>query len=74
MVQNILLNSFNTPYHTPPFHLIKEEDYLPAFKSAIKDAEKEIKDIVNNKHTPTFENSIEALEHVGKRLTVISCL
>ena len=72
MVQNILLNSFNTPYQTPPFHLIKEEDYLPAFKSAIKDAEKEIKEIVDSKHTPTFENSIEALEHVGKRLTVIS--
>ena len=72
MAQNILLSSFNTPYQTPPFHLIKEEDYLPAFKSAIKDAEEEIKEIVDSKQEPTFENSIEALERIGKRLTVVS--
>lgn len=72
MSQNILLSSFNTPHQTPPFHLIKEEDYLPAFKSAIKDAEEEIKEIVDSKQEPTFKNSIEALERVGKRLTVVS--
>jgi len=72
MAQNILLNSFKTPYQTPPFHLINEEDYLPAFKLAIKDAEKEIKEIVDSKQATTFENSIEALERVGKRLTVVS--
>ena len=69
---NILLQPFNTPYQTPPFHLIKEEDYLPAFREAIVSAKSEVDAIVNNQEKPDFNNSLEALEKVGKRLNVIS--
>jgi peptidyl-dipeptidase Dcp len=72
MNQNILLEPFDTPYQTPPFHLIKEDDYLPAFKEAINRAEKEIEQIVNNDEPPSFENSVEALEAAGKQLTTVS--
>jgi peptidyl-dipeptidase Dcp len=69
---NILLQPFNTPYQTPPFHLIKEEDYLPAFREAIVSAKSEVDAIVNNQEKPDFKNSLEVLEKVGKRLNVIS--
>jgi len=72
MNRNILLEPFDTPYQTPPFHLIKEDDYLPAFKEAINRAEKEIEQIVNNDEPPSFENSVEALEAAGKQLTTVS--
>jgi len=69
---NILLQPFNTPHQTPPFHLIKEEDYLPAFKEAIAYAKSEVDAIVNNQDKPDFKNSLEALEKIGKQLNVIS--
>ncbi len=67
-----LLKHFDTPYQTPPFHLIKEEDYLPAFKEAIAGAKKEIDAIVENTSKPDFRNTVEALEKTGKKLNVIS--
>ncbi len=72
MNKNILLLPFNTPYQTPPFHLIKEDDYLPAFNEAIAIARKEIEKITNNTEKPDFKNTVEALEKTGKQLNVIS--
>lgn len=72
MKQNILLSDFKTPYQTVPFHEIKLEDYLPAFKILIEKTKKEIDKIANNKEIPTFENTIEALERTGKQLNIIS--
>lgn len=69
---NILLQSFNTPHQTPPFHLIKEENYLPAFREAISLAKGEVDTIVSNQEKPNFTNSLEALEKTGKKLNVIS--
>ena len=72
MHQNILLKPFNTPHQTPPFHLIKEEDFLPAIKETIANATSEIDKIVNNNSQPDFANTIEALEKAGRQLTIIS--
>ena len=72
MNKNILLKPFDTPYQTPPFHLIKEEDYLPAFKEAIATAGSEIDKITGNSEPPSFENTLEALEKAGKQVTTIS--
>ncbi|WP_374329102.1 M3 family metallopeptidase [Soonwooa sp.] len=69
---NILTQNFNTPYHTPPFENIKNEDYLPAFKELISESEKEIDAIVNNSEEPTFKNTIEALAYSGEKLDVVS--
>jgi peptidyl-dipeptidase Dcp len=70
---NILLKQpFDTPYQTPPFHQIKEDDYLPAIREAIAEAKKEVDAIVENPAKPDFKNTIEALEKTGKQLNVIS--
>ena len=71
---NILLQKFNTPYHTAPFSKLKNEDFLPAFKQAIKDAKAEIYAITENIETPTFKNTIEALDYSGERLDRISSI
>lgn len=69
---NILTETFNTPYHTPPFDQIKNEDYLPAFKELIQQSEDEINAIVSNTEAPTFGNVIEALAYSGEKLDVLS--
>lgn len=69
---NILTENFNTPYHTAPFDLIKNEDYLPAFKELISSSEAEIDAIVKNTESATFANTIEALAYAGEKLDVLS--
>ena len=69
---NILTEKFNTPYHSAPFNLVKNEDYLPAFKELIQKSEAEIDAIVNNPEAPTFKNVIEALAYSGEQLDVVS--
>jgi peptidyl-dipeptidase Dcp len=71
---SILNKPFKTPYKTAPFSQIKSEDYLPAFKEAIKQAKSEIDAITANKATPTFENTIEALEYCGESLDRLSSI
>jgi len=70
----ILNTSFDTLYQTAPFSKIKNEDYLPAFLQAIKEAKAEIDTIVNNSEAPTFNNTIEALEFSGEQLDRISSI
>ncbi|MCD7978588.1 MAG: M3 family metallopeptidase [Tannerellaceae bacterium] len=69
---NPLLATYNTPFETPPFNLIRTEHYEPAFGEGIKDLDKEIQQIANNPAAPTFENTIVALERAGKVLTKVS--
>ncbi|MFK7782048.1 M3 family metallopeptidase [Psychroserpens sp.] len=70
----ILNTSFDTPYQTAPFSKIKDDDFLPAFKKAIKDAKAEIDIISNNSESPTFENTVEALDFSGEQLDRISSI
>jgi len=59
---NPLLSDWNTPYQMPPFAAIKDEDFAPAFESAMADARANLEIIAENSDAPTFENTIEALE------------
>lgn len=61
-------NILSEDFYTPPFSNIKISDYIPAIETAISDALKEIDQITDNSETPTFENTIEALENSGKNL------
>lgn len=70
----ILNKPFQTPYNTAPFSKIRNEDYLPAFKTAIEKARAEIDAIVNNSEAPTFANTIEALDYSGEELDRISSI
>jgi len=71
MTDNVLLQKFDTPFEVPPFDQIKQSDYVPAYKEAIKQHNAEIDAIVNNSEAPTFENTIEALELSGQLLTQV---
>ncbi|WP_293871967.1 M3 family metallopeptidase [Flavobacterium sp.] len=70
----ILTQKFNTKYNTAPFSLLKLEDYNPAFVENIAAAKAEIDTIINNPATPTFENTIEALEFSGEALDRLSSI
>lgn len=71
---NPLLEVYNTPYHTPPFTLIQIEDYEPAFHQAIEKARQEVEAIATNPETPSFTNTIEALDACGEKLNSISSI
>lgn len=69
---NPLLEKFNTPFETPPFSKITNQHFKPAFEKAIEWAKEEIDAIVKNSNVPTFQNTIEALEYSGNRLSLVS--
>ena len=70
----ILNKVFETQYNTAPFSQIKTQDFLPAFKSGIEKAKSEIDAIVENSDSPTFKNTIEALDYSGEELDRISSI
>jgi Zn-dependent oligopeptidase len=69
-----LTQHFQTKHNTAPFSLIKNEDFQPAFEEAIEIARKEIDDIIDNTETPTFGNTIEALDFSGETLDRLSSI
>lgn len=64
-MSNPFLSAYNTPFEVPPFHLIRNEHYMPALKQAITEAREEIQNIAESTDPATFENTIEALEKSG---------
>ena len=60
-----LTDRYTTPYQTVPFNEIKEEHYKEAFLKGIEEQLTEIDSLLANKTTPTFENTIVALEKTG---------
>ena len=71
-MNNLFLNSFNTPYESIPFQDIKQEDFKPAIIALIEEAKGDIQTITHNPELPTFENTLFALEQVGKKLNIAS--
>jgi len=71
---SILDTRFDTPYNTAPFSKIKTDEFLASFAKAIESTKHEINEIVENKETPTFENTIEALDYTGEQLDRISSI
>jgi peptidyl-dipeptidase Dcp len=69
---NILLEEFNTPFGTVPFHDIKIEDFLPGLQQAIIIGKAEIDQIKANTAAPSFGNTVEALERSGELVNRIS--
>ncbi len=69
---NPFFSEYNTSYQVPPLDIIKESHYREAFEEGMKRHEEEIKKIAQNSASPTFENTIEALETSGELLTKVS--
>jgi peptidyl-dipeptidase Dcp len=71
-MNNPLLQEWNTPFGTPPFHLFEIIHFKPAIENAITVARDEIKNITDNNEKASFKNTIAALDRTGDKLTRIT--
>ncbi|MHB8054226.1 MAG: M3 family metallopeptidase [Candidatus Aminicenantales bacterium] len=69
---NPFLHEWTTPFGAPPFDLIKEAHYLPAFREGMARQKKEVEAITSSTEPPTFANTVEAFEHTGDLLTKVA--
>jgi len=60
------------PFQAPPFNLIHDSDYAPAFETAMAQHLAEVRTIADNPAAPTFDNTIGALEASGRMLDRVS--
>ena len=67
---NILLQE----WELPPFDQIKIDDYEPAVRAAIEEAERNVEAIATSAEEPTFENTVEALETADRHLQRVSAI
>ncbi|WP_420862743.1 M3 family metallopeptidase [Algirhabdus cladophorae] len=65
---NPLLDDWSTPFDVPPYALISDDDFKPAFETALEAAKADVLAVADNPDAPTFENTIEALARGGKAL------
>lgn len=56
------------PFGMPPFHVITDEHYRPAFEKGMADQLAEVEAITGNPDAPTFENTMIPLEMSGQLL------
>lgn len=75
---NPFLSKYLTPFEVPPFDLIKNHHFIPAFEAGMKQEVEGIELIAHNPSEPTFQNTIFALDRSGETLekvrTVFFCL
>ncbi|MDY0201124.1 MAG: M3 family metallopeptidase [Tenuifilaceae bacterium] len=71
---NPFFEEWTTPFGTPPFHLIQDEHYVPAYTEAIKQHNAEIEAITSNQDEPTFENTIVAYDKAGELLSKVGAV
>ncbi len=60
--QNPFLTDWSTPFDLPPFDLIKDDHFAPAFDAAFEQSRAAINAIADNADAPTYANTIDALE------------
>ncbi|QOR74518.1 M3 family metallopeptidase [Cruoricaptor ignavus] len=68
LADNPLMYKSPLQYETPQFDKIRDEHYRPAFEYGLKIHQQEIEQIANNPETPSFSNTIVALEKSGEIL------
>ena len=66
------MNPFFSTYDLTPFHLIRNEHFEPVIRQGITEQMAEIDAIVSNSESPTFENTILALEESGALLDKVT--
>ena len=66
------MNPFFSTYDLTPFHLIHNEHFEPAIRKGIAEQIAEVDAIVKNPESPTFENTILALEESGELLDKVT--
>ena len=68
MMTNALLTDWTGPFSLPPFDQIRDEDFAPAFETALEQGRAAIAAIAADPDAPTFANTIEALERADALL------
>jgi len=68
---NPLLAPWDTPFELPPFDAIRDEDFEPAFETALAEARAGIEAIASQQAAPDFANTIDALEQAGEGLSKV---
>jgi peptidyl-dipeptidase Dcp len=71
---NPLLGEWTPPDETPPFPAIRPEHFRPAFDRAMAEHMAEIEAIATCADTPSFANTIVALERSGRALDRVSAV
>ncbi len=71
-MSSFLLKKSTLPYEAPDFTQIHNEDFIPAFLEAITIQSNRIEEIVQNKTSPTFENTLLPLEKSNVELMRVS--
>jgi peptidyl-dipeptidase Dcp len=69
---NPLLSDWTGPFALPPFAAIRDEDFAPAFDTALTEARAAINAIADAPEPPTFANTIEAMEQAEALLDRVS--
>jgi len=69
---NPFFSAYGTHFNVHPFDLIEPEHFVPAFEEAMDRQKAENQDICNNPESPTFENTIAALDRSGEMLDEVS--
>lgn len=70
--ENPLMQESILPFGAPDFTKIQASDYMPAFEAAIQERRDNIKKIVGNPDSASFENTILAYEESGRMLDRVS--
>ena len=65
---NPLVTASTLYLQAPPFDLIREEHYMPAFDEGMKQELAEMRTIADQAAAPTFDNTIVAMERAGQTL------
>ncbi len=71
-MSNPLLNPWGAAFGLPPFALIRDEDFGPAFEAALGEARAAVGLVAGNPEGPTFANTIEAMEQAEGMLDRVS--
>ena len=71
---NPFFSAYGTAFNTPPFDRIRNEHFLPAIKEGIRRHDAEIEAIVSRPASPTFANTLAALDTSGLFLTEVSAV
>ena len=69
---NPFLAPSSLPFQAPDFNVIEDSHYMPAFEAGMEQQAAEIRAIIENNETPTFDNTIGAMERSGEILTRVS--
>jgi peptidyl-dipeptidase Dcp len=59
---NPFFSEWNTPFEIPPFDLIEDAHFSPAFDEAFKQSRAAVNAVADESAAPSFTNTIEALE------------